>query len=1777
MAADAAPVAALVRQPGAPESLPEVVPFGLQTAISVGRADSNAISLADKKISKVHCRLTLRTCKRKGAADGEIMRRVFIKDQSTFGTFVNGKSLTKEQWVMLDEGDVVGLRNPHGNAQLGEYRVRYQDAAGTDGIAGLSKDGDAVPAATQPVEVTAPAAAPADPRLASATAVPVAADPRVQARQAEEPAPPATAEAGMEELSPLEEEDEARPPTTTAAPAKGAPVDALSPMSDEEDDAPGARMADYAALGAAAAAGQTILPNLREPRIDDRTPRGSMEMYAEPLSPLSEVSEVSQVSEPKAPPPPPSGLPPGPSVMPGMLPSMMMGRPPGAPPMMMVPGQPQASAMIMAMQSGASILACTSSSKASGAPPGTSPPVVMRVPADLIGILIGRAGETVKQLSKDSGARIEISKTQEGAGPDTGERTVYLSGMKEAVAKAKEMIEDVLNKSKERGGSSNPNLAIMKVQHELIGLLIGKGGETIKELKKESGARIDISKEPNPDGSTERHVHISGLPECVEHARKLIEQMLGRSRERMALDRDRSRSRSRSRSSHRGELANAPRQESISVPHELIGMLIGKGGETIKNISRDSGCRIEICKDEKTMEDGMRTVFLYGIPDQIRKAKDFIDDTLGRSREKQQVRGRSRSRSRGRRSPSRRRRARSPSRSRRGGGGGGGGGLGSLNIAQKVIRLAPEFIGLVVGRAMDTIKAIENDTGARIEVSRDDPHSEERTITIQGGDDTVARAKRAIDHMLGGARREEDGPHEAPTAFRDNRQESVTEKCVCEKVYIDECEMAFRPNFGPEHEDGGPHDLEVFIKGFSKQCTEKDLWEHLYRQGATDVKEILLLRRGAQSKGMAYVVFNRHDHALITKQKLNGAPADTIAGNGKPTEEKGNIVVRLSESERCINGRNNVYGCDLVYLLANGRGRCTEDVQRHSGLRKVLLTGRNLTSFGKADEDPRLHLCIWYEPEEAECVARGIHIWTEQLAFVHRDVSERIRAKQMMKGGGKGWPHWPPPPMMGQPPPGMGLPPPQEVPVEAPVFIQRRQVPPNGGAPGPKLLEATCLKGRELRWQPWPDVTRFNEDWHILPLRWGLRGELFVLLRLRQTGETKVCAAEVHVPMEQWPVLSTSQPTGLTAAARYKSFTFNEHLFLMAIDRSTGVFKVFHVPDPSSPWNVAYETTLPEEASPDADEATLPLFSRSAKLCVFYTSDRSPHVIVRERLASFVRVFKIVDPGQPWMRCGGSPPLSPQARLLPVYSKMKVGQPTDFEVCIFAVDPGTNELSVHNVPSDASMPWLHVSNQAMPGDIRFSCIYVPGKPEPLIMTGSPTDRNQKLCHVNLLDWLLSKRDERAPPPKLPVLEEKFSRPMSSLWPAGSRGADDPEHTVALPADCTADLPVSKHSWITTPLLGEAPPPGLPPPPGQLPPPGAPPFDGRFPYPPGHPPPPFDPRGAPPPPPHLLPPPGGFDPHRPPFDFKGKGKGFDPMRPPFEHPPPGPPGLPGALPPPGAPFARPPFDDPHRPPPPFDVDKGKGKGPVASPFDGPPPGPPARSPFEGPPGPGPGGPLGAPPGAFGARSPFEAPPGEWAGPRPGAEGGAPSEGAVPEVGHMVEGNFKDRNHWSRAKVTARHEDGTFDLQYEGDFVEFHVPLSRIRPPGSGGADAPGGEGDRERRRHRRRRGGEEGGEAGEGEGGHRERRRRREGGDGGDRPPEPAENGAPEAPAGETREEGGERRHRRRRHKHDGEGGERREDAEAGGADTGAAAERGEEGRRHRRRRRGGGDGDAADS
>ncbi|CAK0814236.1 unnamed protein product, partial [Prorocentrum cordatum] len=226
---------------------------------------------------------------------------------------------------------------------------------------------------------------------------------------------------------------------------------------------------------------------------------------------------------------------------------------------------------------------------------------------------------------------------------------------------------------------------------------------------------------------------------------------------------------------------------------------------------------------------------------------------------------------------------------------------------------------------------------------------------------------------------------------------------------------------------------------------------------------------------------------------------------------------------------------------------------------------------------------------------------------------------------------------------------------------------------------------------------------------------------------------------------------------------------IIQLDRESGQLRVYHMPDPSAAWTVAFEATLPEEVPPKEEGLCL---SRGAELCVFYAQDRSPHVAAVEPKSAEAegacRVFRITDPGKAWALSPEAPPLSPKATLTPVYAKAKAGGPENFETALLSVDQGESMLSVFHAKASGK-PWVLVSKIPYAGDARLCCAYVPGKPEPVLMAGSPSDRMLKLCHLNLIEWCTFKQadDTDASAPSQPVLEEKFSRKVLGWSLAGA--------------------------------------------------------------------------------------------------------------------------------------------------------------------------------------------------------------------------------------------------------------------------------------------------------------------------------------------------------------------------------------------------------------------------
>ncbi|XP_064401497.1 insulin-like growth factor 2 mRNA-binding protein 2 isoform X2 [Halichondria panicea] len=161
------------------------------------------------------------------------------------------------------------------------------------------------------------------------------------------------------------------------------------------------------------------------------------------------------------------------------------------------------------------------------------------------------------------------------------------------------------------------------VPNEMVGAIIGKDGATIRLITQLTKARVDVHRRESL-GTTEKAVTIIGPPECCteacHHMMKIMQhELLVTSG---VLDTGRI----------HDPLPVVPLK--VLAHNELIGRVIGKGGNTLKRIMAESGTKITISKlKELTAFNMERTITILGTIDNCKKAESLISAKLRASYE----------------------------------------------------------------------------------------------------------------------------------------------------------------------------------------------------------------------------------------------------------------------------------------------------------------------------------------------------------------------------------------------------------------------------------------------------------------------------------------------------------------------------------------------------------------------------------------------------------------------------------------------------------------------------------------------------------------------------------------------------------------------------------------------------------------------------------------------------------------------------------------------------------------------------------------------------------------------------------------------------------------------------------------------------------------------------------------------------------------------------------------------------------------------------------------
>eukprot|EP00095_Tigriopus_kingsejongensis_P000961 maker-scaffold83_size396513-snap-gene-1.19 protein:Tk00961 transcript:maker-scaffold83_size396513-snap-gene-1.19-mRNA-1 annotation:"tudor and kh domain-containing protein" len=146
---------------------------------------------------------------------------------------------------------------------------------------------------------------------------------------------------------------------------------------------------------------------------------------------------------------------------------------------------------------------------------------------------------------------------------------------------------------------ARPVVVELQILAENTGLVIGRRGETVQHLQRKTNTKIFFKDEAATE--THRVIAIKGQRTDAQLAEILIQQLI----------------------------ANQPRLETVvmEIPNICVGRIIGRGGDTIRDLQAMSKCKIDVERREAT-PTGLKKVTLKGTSEQVEAAKLLITEKV---------------------------------------------------------------------------------------------------------------------------------------------------------------------------------------------------------------------------------------------------------------------------------------------------------------------------------------------------------------------------------------------------------------------------------------------------------------------------------------------------------------------------------------------------------------------------------------------------------------------------------------------------------------------------------------------------------------------------------------------------------------------------------------------------------------------------------------------------------------------------------------------------------------------------------------------------------------------------------------------------------------------------------------------------------------------------------------------------------------------------------------------------------------------------------------------
>ncbi|XP_076867541.1 far upstream element-binding protein 3 isoform X2 [Brachyhypopomus gauderio] len=258
------------------------------------------------------------------------------------------------------------------------------------------------------------------------------------------------------------------------------------------------------------------------------------------------------------------------------------------------------------------------------------------IPASKVGLVIGKGGDTIKQLQERTGVKMIM--IQDGPMPTGADKPLRITGDPYKVQQARELVVEII-REKDQGdfrtgrgdfgsrlGGSSVDVAVPRFA---VGIVIGRNGEMIKKIQNDAGVRIQFK--PDDGISPDRIAQVMGQPDRCQHAVHLINELVHTAQERDGFGGAAgARGRGRGRSDWNMGAPGGVQEVTYTIPADKCGLVIGKGGETIKNINQQSGAHVELQRNPPPNTDpNVRIFTIRGTPQQMEVARQLIDEKIG--------------------------------------------------------------------------------------------------------------------------------------------------------------------------------------------------------------------------------------------------------------------------------------------------------------------------------------------------------------------------------------------------------------------------------------------------------------------------------------------------------------------------------------------------------------------------------------------------------------------------------------------------------------------------------------------------------------------------------------------------------------------------------------------------------------------------------------------------------------------------------------------------------------------------------------------------------------------------------------------------------------------------------------------------------------------------------------------------------------------------------------------------------------------------------------------